>query len=344
MEIPTPKQSKGDWREDETWRVKDGVLHLNPAHLEFAHEALKVKSNIDEEIEDGVTQLNIEEAQECSNKNNGHKTNLEDHVVMHMLGAIMEQQYSIQMGIKLFGDEGRKSVSKELQQLHTYEPVHAHELTREQRLEALSSLMFMTQKRCRKVKSRACVNGSKQRQWIKKEDAASPTVMTDNVMLTSLIEAHEYRKVITLDIPGAFLHTNIDEEVVMLLCGELAVNASNFELTKMVVWLGKKYGEKIVVHRGDVHDYLGMDLDYSEKGVVKLSMIKQREKVFADFPEDVGKASSTPASDHLFQVRDAEETKREGKYLPADKVSQFHHTMAQLLFICCHLLQSKQGY
>jgi hypothetical protein len=202
----------------------------------------------------------------------------------------------------------------------------------------------MTQKRCGKVKSRACVNGSKQREWIKKEDAASPTVMTDNVMLTSLIEAHEYRKVITLDIPGAFLHTNIDEEVVKLLCGELAVNASNFELTKMVVWLGKKYGEKIVVHRGDVHDYLGMDLDYSEKGVVKLSMIKQREKVFADFPEDVGKASSTPASDHLFQVRDAEETKREGKYLPADKVSQFHHTMAQLLFICCHLLQSKQGY
>ena len=114
MEIPTPKQSKGDWREDETWRVKDGVLHLNPAHLEFAHEALKVKSNIDEEIEDGVTQLNIEEAQECSNKNNGRKTNLEDHVVMHMLGVIMEQQYIIQMGIKLFGDEGRKSVSKEL--------------------------------------------------------------------------------------------------------------------------------------------------------------------------------------------------------------------------------------
>jgi hypothetical protein len=85
---------------------------------------------------------------------------------------------------------------------------------------------------------------------------------------------------------------------------------SDLELTKMVIWLAKKYGEKIVIHRGDVHDYLGMDLDYSEKGVVKLSMIKQLEKVFADFPEDVGKASSTPASDHLFQVRDAEETEK----------------------------------
>ena len=133
-------------------------------------------------------------------------------------GHHMAQQYSIQKGIKLFGDEGHKSVNKELQQLHdmqTYEPVHAHELTREQRKEALSSLMFMMQKRCGRVKSRACVNGSKQREWIRKEDAASPTVMTDSVMLTSLIEAHEYRKVITLDIPGAFLHTDIDEEVVI---------------------------------------------------------------------------------------------------------------------------------
>ena len=85
-----------------------------------------------------------------------------------------------------------------------------------------------------------------------------------------------------------------------------------------------------------------MDLDYSEKGVVKLSMIKQLEKVFADFPEDLGKATSTPASDHLFQVRDAEETEREGKYLPADKVSQFHHTVAQLLFICCRVRRDIQ--
>jgi hypothetical protein len=120
MEVPTPKQSKGERKEDETWRVKDGVLHLNPAYLEFACEALKVRNNIDDEIEDGVTQLklNIKDVQECSNGNSGHKTNMEDHVVMHMLGVIMAQQYSIQKGIKLFGDEGRKSVSKELQQLH----------------------------------------------------------------------------------------------------------------------------------------------------------------------------------------------------------------------------------
>jgi len=62
---------------------------------------------------------------------------------------------------------------------------------------------------------------SEQRQWIRKEDAASPTVMGDSVMITSAIEVHERRKVITLDIPGAFLNADLDEEVIMLLRGEL---------------------------------------------------------------------------------------------------------------------------
>jgi hypothetical protein len=66
-----------------------------------------------------------------------------------------------------------------------------------------------------------------------------------------------------------------------------------------------------------------MDLDYSEKGVVKLSMIKQLEKVFADFPEDIGKPASTPASDHLFKIRDPEETEKEGKYLDDEKIANF---------------------
>ena len=61
-----------------------------------------------------MNQVNIKEAQECSSGNEALEMNLEDHVVMHMLGVIMAQQYSIQKGIKPFGDEGRKSVSKEL--------------------------------------------------------------------------------------------------------------------------------------------------------------------------------------------------------------------------------------
>ena len=106
---------------------------------------------------------------------------IEDQVVMHVMGVVLAQQYSINKGIALFGDRGRKSVTKELQQLHdyaTYTPVHAHELTEEQRREALASLMFLIEKRCGKVKSRACVNGSKQRDYTPKEAAASQLLRT----------------------------------------------------------------------------------------------------------------------------------------------------------------------
>ena len=67
-----------------------------------------------------------------------------------------------------------------------------------------------------------------------------------------------------------------------------------------------------------MHNYIGIDFDSLERGVVKLSMIKNIEKIFNDFPEDIGKASSTPASEHLFQVLDPEEMERKGK-VPARK-------------------------
>ena len=74
---------------------------------------------------------------------------VEESILMHVVGVIMAQQYTIQKGLKLFGDGGRQAVMKELTQLHnmaTYTPMHAHELTREQRVQALLSLMFLMQK------------------------------------------------------------------------------------------------------------------------------------------------------------------------------------------------------
>lgn len=101
-------------------------------------------------------------------------------------------------------------------------PVLESELTEKQKLDALESLMFLTEKRCGRIKARACVNGSPQRQYIPKEDAASPTVMLDSVMITSAVDAHEERHVVTCDIPGAFLHADLHDEVVMVLRGQLA--------------------------------------------------------------------------------------------------------------------------
>ena len=73
-----------------------------------------------------------------------------------------------------------------------------------ERKKALESLIFLVEKKDGRIKARHCANGSKQRQWMPSEEAASPTVMTESVMLTGAIEAKERRDVATFDIPNAF--------------------------------------------------------------------------------------------------------------------------------------------
>jgi hypothetical protein len=79
-----------------------------------------------------------------------------------------------------------------------------------------------------------------------------------------------------------------------------ASHEDELELTKLVYFLAKKYGNKITVHRGNVRDYLGMNMHYSQDGVVQLSMMKHLEKILLDFLEAIGKASSSPTSHYLF--------------------------------------------
>ena len=39
---------------------------------------------------------------------------------------------------------------------------------------------------------------------------------------------------------------------------------------KLLRYLGKKYGKKIMINCGKIHVYLGMDYDYSEEKVVQV--------------------------------------------------------------------------
>ena len=59
------------------------------------------------------------------------------------------------------------------------------------------------------------------------------------------------------------------------------------EHTQTIRALAKIYGHGITVSRGKVHDYLGMDLDYSGHRNVKISMIKYLKKIFVAFPEGI---------------------------------------------------------
>ena len=59
-------------------------------------------------------------------------------------------------------------------------------------------------------------------------------------------------------------------------------------------------------------------------------MIKYLAKIFKAFPEEIRAAAATPAANHLFEVRD--ENKQ--KLLPEEQARAFHHSVAQLLFLC----------
>jgi hypothetical protein len=57
------------------------------------------------------------------------------------------------------------------------------------------------------------------------------------------------------------------------------------EVTKVIDWLKGIYGDNMHVSRGLVHDYLGMTLDYTTKGEVKVTMVDYLSGVLGDFPE-----------------------------------------------------------
>jgi hypothetical protein len=95
-------------------------------------------------------------------------------------------------------------------------------LTRDDKTRVLLSLLFLKEKRCRKIKGRDCVNGMPQRVYIPKEDAALPTVSTELMFITPAIAASEKRHVQCYDVPSAFVNTDVDENVSMVLKGELA--------------------------------------------------------------------------------------------------------------------------
>ncbi len=115
----------------------------------------------------------------------------------------------------------------ELQQLHdrkVLEPKDADNLTQEEKKAALHYLMFLKKKRCGPIKGRRCADGRKQHVYTSKEDASSPTVAIEALMLSCVIDAKENRDVATVDIPGAFMQADtVDNTVHMKMEGKLAV-------------------------------------------------------------------------------------------------------------------------
>ena len=153
--------------------------------------------------------------------------NKHEAITMANAMACLVQTCSLKAGIKKWGARGKEAASAEMNQLHKrdcFVPVLVSSLTPQERRKALEALIFLTEKRDGKIKGRACANGSKQREWMSKEESASPTVSLPAVIVTAAMEVHEGREVAVVDIPNAFVQTENDGEAVhMKLRGDLAM-------------------------------------------------------------------------------------------------------------------------
>ena len=137
-------------------------------------------------------------------------TTEEAPVLIKAFGKIFAQTYSLKQGMKKWGKEATKAAETEMRQLHDrfcWRPLHVKDLTSKQRRLAMNSLFFLTEKRDGRIKGRTVADGSKQRLWINKDEVSSPTVATESIILSAIIDAKEGREVAILDIPNAFIQT-----------------------------------------------------------------------------------------------------------------------------------------
>jgi len=96
-------------------------------------------------------------------------------------------------------------------------------------------------------------------------------------------------------------------------------------------WIKFMYEDvtKVKASRGKIHDYLGMELDYSTKGEVKIRMQRYVEKMIEEFPfkGQLKKGIKSSAADHIFKTR------KETKKLDKQMTDIFFTTVYQALFL-----------
>ena len=145
-------------------------------------------------------------------------------------GLSFGQQYMLQKGLKVFGESGKTAAMSEIRQQHDrkcFAPRSISEMTESERKKAQEALMFLTEKRSGEKKGRMVYNGKPTREWLSKEDSASPTATLEGIMVTVTIDAKEGRDNMTADVPNAFIQTEMpkvkdgEERVMMKITGVL---------------------------------------------------------------------------------------------------------------------------
>jgi len=91
-----------------------------------------------------------------------------------------------------------------------------------------------------------------------------------------------------------------------------------------------KFGQEsqLTTSCGKVLEYLGMKINYQQKGKVKFIMYEYTDKMLEELPAEMSGLAMTPASNHLFNTNPG------CTKLGVDKGQLFHHLVAKLLYLC----------
>ncbi len=203
------------------YTMRSGRISRPPERLQ-AYQAQQHLEMTDAPVEEYTR----ETAQVIAN-NMCHWNNMCQHFDDQQL-LMFVQTYSLNKGLQKFGEPGRKAAHKEMKQLHdrvVFKPIHIKDMTALEKKRAMESLIFLNEKRDGEtVKARMCANGSTQRAYISREQASSPTVSSEAIITTGVIDAKQRRDVMTLDIPNAFVQTKIalnGDKIIMKIRGPL---------------------------------------------------------------------------------------------------------------------------
>ena len=106
-------------------------------------------------------------------------------------------------------------------------PISVMDISMSERKKAMDALMFLTEKRDKTIKGRMVYNGKPTREWLTREDSASPTAALESILITLVIDTHEGHDIMTADVPNAFVQTTMPEpkkgkeRVIMKIAGVL---------------------------------------------------------------------------------------------------------------------------
>ena len=111
-------------------------------------------------------------------------------------------------------------------------------------------------------------------------------------------------------------------------------------MDKMIAWLRQEYKSifedgsgEMTMSRGKVLKYLGMMLDYTVHGQVKISMFNYVNDILTAFNKadpKGGRTKTSAAPKNLFKINE------DCEKLKPDKAMEFHNLVAKTLFVTKH--------